>query len=349
MISGGSRRHAGRAGRVEDQPLLEQRAPHELGRPSPVELEREHQPAAAHAATPGSSASSARSRSPSSRTRSQQLRVVEHVERRERRGRDHRPAGERRAVVAGLRRRRRAAAPVTSAPIGRPPPSALAVVIASGTTRVVLVRPQRPGPPQAGLDLVEDQRGAVARRTPRARRAARPRARVHAAPRPGSARAAPRRCRSPTASAIALRRRRTASKPGTSGANGACLASCGVADSAPYVRPWKRPATTTISPPGWRLAGELQRRLVRLRAAVGEEHAAAERALGQPLGQPHHRRGEVEVADVQQRSGLLADRPTTARVAVADARHADAGRKSRYSVPSASHSRAPSPRTNSTG
>ena len=42
----------------------------------------------------------------------------------------------------------------------------------------------------------------------------------------------------------------TATKPGTSGANGACLASCGVADSAPYVRPWKPRCTETIVPPG---------------------------------------------------------------------------------------------------
>ena len=40
----------------------------------------------------------------------------------------------------------------------------------------------------------------------------------------------------------------TARKPGTSGTKGACLASCGVADSAPYVRPWKAPWTTTTSP-----------------------------------------------------------------------------------------------------
>ena len=42
----------------------------------------------------------------------------------------------------------------------------------------------------------------------------------------------------------------TTLKPGTSGANGACLASCGVADSAPMVRPWKPRSMTTNSPPG---------------------------------------------------------------------------------------------------
>ena len=45
----------------------------------------------------------------------------------------------------------------------------------------------------------------------------------------------------------------TASKPGTSGANGACLVSCGVAESAPNVRPWKPPCSTTKRPPGRRL------------------------------------------------------------------------------------------------
>ena len=43
--------------------------------------------------------------------------------------------------------------------------------------------------------------------------------------------------------------RGTATKPGTSGANGSCLSGCGVADSAPIVRPWNAPSRTTISPP----------------------------------------------------------------------------------------------------
>ena len=42
----------------------------------------------------------------------------------------------------------------------------------------------------------------------------------------------------------------TARKPGTSGANGACLLSRGVADSEPYVRPWKARCTEMTSPPG---------------------------------------------------------------------------------------------------
>ena len=51
--------------------------------------------------------------------------------------------------------------------------------------------------------------------------------------------------------------RATTSKPGTSGANGACFVSCGVADSAPIVRPWKPPSTTTKPPPGLRFRASL--------------------------------------------------------------------------------------------
>jgi hypothetical protein len=55
---------------------------------------------------------------------------------------------------------------------------------------------------------------------------------------------------SPTASRTAPGSFGSTTKPGTRGANGACLDSCGVADSAPYVRPWNAPSKTTISPPG---------------------------------------------------------------------------------------------------
>ena len=43
--------------------------------------------------------------------------------------------------------------------------------------------------------------------------------------------------RASTAPATACAFGATETKPGTSGANGACLDSCGVADSEPYVRP----------------------------------------------------------------------------------------------------------------
>ncbi len=56
--------------------------------------------------------------------------------------------------------------------------------------------------------------------------------------------------RSPTAASSASTSRGTGMKPGTSGAKGACLDSWNVADSAPYVRPWKPPCSTTMSPRG---------------------------------------------------------------------------------------------------
>ena len=56
--------------------------------------------------------------------------------------------------------------------------------------------------------------------------------------------------RASTAAAIASAVGSTATKPGTSGANGACLDSCGVADSEPYVRPWKPRCTETMVPRG---------------------------------------------------------------------------------------------------
>ena len=49
----------------------------------------------------------------------------------------------------------------------------------------------------------------------------------------------------------------TATKPGTSGAKGACLDSCGVADSEPYVRPWNPRCTETMVPCGLALRATL--------------------------------------------------------------------------------------------
>ena len=101
-----------------------------------VELEGEHQPAAAHVGTPrqlGQPGAQALAELAHAR---QQRRVVER--RRAPRAPPRPRPGRRRTSSRGRRARRRrpAAAPVTSAPIGRPPPSALAVVSASGTTPV---------------------------------------------------------------------------------------------------------------------------------------------------------------------------------------------------------------------
>ena len=72
------------------------------------------------------------------------------------------------------------------------------------------------------------------------------------------------------------------------------------------------------------LAGELERALDRLGAGVAQEHAAAEREVGEPLGEAHAGLGVEEVAHVHQPPGLVAHRLHHARVAVAELRHRDA-------------------------
>jgi hypothetical protein len=73
------------------------------------------------------------------------------------------------------------------------------------------------------------------------------------------------------------------------------------------------------------LAGQLDRALVGLRARVAEEHAAAERPLREPLGEPYPGLGVVEVRRVDQAAGLLAQRGHESGVAVADLVHGYAG------------------------
>ena len=136
--------HGRGPGRVDDEPLLEQRAAHDVGRVD-VELDTR---------------SSARGRGPRDHVRelaSRSRRIVaELAHAREQRPRrsarrarrsaaahDDRPAGERRAVVAGHEHVGAAAAPVTSAPIGSPPPSALARGQRVGHDARLLVGPQR--------------------------------------------------------------------------------------------------------------------------------------------------------------------------------------------------------------
>ena len=75
------------------------------------------------------------------------------------------------------------------------------------------------------------------------------------------------------------------------------------------VRPWNEPSAETISEraPPWRVAPasrELDRRLVRLGAAVAEEHAVGERVRAEQLGEPRLRLAVVQVRDVEQLRGL---------------------------------------------
>ena len=73
------------------------------------------------------------------------------------------------------------------------------------------------------------------------------------------------------------------------------------------------------------LAGDLDRALVGLGAGVGEEDAAAEARLREPLRQARHRLGVEEVGDVHQPRRLLLHRRDHGRVAVAERADRDPG------------------------
>src|SRR4051794_8800546 len=141
----------------------------------------------------------------------------------------------------------------------------------------------------------------------------------------------------------------TARNPGTSGANGACLLSWGVALSAPYVRPWKPPWTETISPPGRRLRASFS-------AASLASAPELEKKTPPPSERSTSRAASRSPGSLKYRLPTCMSRSVCSRTAattagwqcprlVTEMPH----RKSRYSLPSASHRRAPSPRTKVTG
>ena len=355
MSSGGSRRTVVGPGGVEHEPLLEQRAHDHVGCARAmvrIELAGDHQPAPAdlddarqlgqRVAQALAQLAHARQQRSSSMTSSDRERRAAHA------------PGRRRTSSRGRRARRRrpGARPVTSAPIGSPPPRALATVIASGTTPESLVGPQRAGAPHAASGPRRRSAPRRARRTPRARRAARPRRARRRRSRPGPARAAPPRSASSTAAAIASRRRLDRDEARHQRRERRLLgllrrgrqrAVRAAVEAAVHDDDRRRR--------GLRLARELDRRLVGLGAGVGEVHLAAQRATRPAAAASRSRRlGVEEVADVHQRArpargsprpraGWQCPRLLTAMPV----------RKSRYSLPSSSHRRAPSPRTNSTG
>src|SRR6476619_6326800 len=73
------------------------------------------------------------------------------------------------------------------------------------------------------------------------------------------------------------------------------------------------------------LAGQLDRALVRLCPGVGEEDAAADARLAEPLRQSHHRLGVEEVRRMHQAAGLLANGLDHLRMAVPDRADRDPG------------------------
>jgi hypothetical protein len=119
-----------------------------------------------------------------------------------------------------------------SAPIGTPPPRLLATVIASGTTPDCSYAhsvPVRPMPVWISSNTSAAPTASHASRA--ARISSSPIGCTPDSPSTGSISTAA--VPSSTAERTASGSRAIGLKPGTSGANGACLDSCGVADSAP--------------------------------------------------------------------------------------------------------------------
>ena len=199
-----------------------------------VELAREHQPAPAHGDHVRQTLAARRQlrrralAAPPAAGAGPRSAPAPPAPRRRSPGRPRRSSRDRPAASTSAKR-----SPVTSAPIGRPPPSALATVIASGTTPVCSIRPQRARAPHPALDLVEDQRRPmlVAGLARRAQQLVGEH--VHAALALDRLQHHRRRLVVDRRGEIAAAVGSTARKPGTSGANGACLASCGVAESEP--------------------------------------------------------------------------------------------------------------------
>ena len=280
------------------------------------------------------------------RTAARNAGVVDDVERRVGRRRDDRAAGEGRAVVAGLEAVGAAAGAVISAPIGRPPASALRDRHGVRAPRRALVGPQRPGAAHSGLDLVEDQQRA-ARRRRRARRQQLAGERVDA----GLAldRLEQHRRGAVVDGAGERLRRATARKPGTSGANGACLVSCGVAEARRTCGRERRRGRRRCRRRARRLRASLIAASLASAPELREQHLAAERARDEPLGERGHRlrrrtgsrRGPAAPACSRTAATTRGWQWPTLQTAIPAS-------KSRYSSPSASTSRAARPETNST-
>ena len=192
--------------------------------------------------------------------------------------------------------------PITSAPIGRPPPRPLASVIASGTTPTCSYahsEPVRPMPVWTSSNTSAAPAASQADRID----ASSAGSMMFTPDSPWTGSISTAAVEAPTAAGISSAG--SAMNPGTNGANGACLASCGVALKRAVGAPVERVVGDDQVAARARLAHELDRGLVGLGARVAEEHELAERARGQPRRQLHVGRVVEEVGDVHEPRDLL--------------------------------------------
>src|SRR4051794_40267970 len=310
------------AGRVADEAALQEPAADDAGRVA-GHVEADHEPALAdahHARRLLEAGGDPLAERAHARV---EVRVLEHVERGVGGGGDDRPAGERRAVVAGLEGLAQALAGDQRAD------RQAAAERLGGRHRVghdagLLERPQRAAAAEAALDLVVEQRRAVG-----VARLARGVQQL-VGQRPHAALALDRLeqdGRGPLAhrAGDGLGRRLDGHEPRYERGERRLLGLLRGRAQRAVRAPVEAAVQHDDLAAAFGLTRELQRRLDRLGARVREEDGPAERALGQPLGEADHRLGVEEVADVQQLAGLGADRRDDLRVAVADARDRYAG------------------------
>ena len=193
----------------------------------------------------------------------------DRVEHRQGRGRAHRVAPERGAVLPGLQQLARRAQADTG-PDGEAAAEALSQRDDVRDDAGVLAGEAGAGAADAGLHLVEDeQRAALRGDLPGRREVARRRRDGTPSPMIGSRKTAAVSASTASASA-ATSPYGTWETPGVSGSNGVLLLCWPVSASAPIVRPWKASSAAMIS--AARAAGHLERGFVGLRSGVAEEH-----------------------------------------------------------------------------
>ena len=261
-----------------------------------VGVERDHQPAPAHvAARPAAPRSRSRSRSPSSRTRASSAGSSARRRRRCAAARDERAAGERRAVVARLE------------DVGEPlagherADRQAAAERLRGRERVghdarLLVRPQRAGAPHAASGSRRRRARRRRGRRPRARRAAAPRESACTPVSPWIGSSSTAAVPSSTAASSAAGSRRDDDEARARAARTApAWTPAAWRDSAPYVRPWKAPCTTTISPPGFALRTSFSAASFASAPELQKKTLPPSEDSRQPLREPHRRLGVEEV------------------------------------------------------
>ena len=106
-----------------------------------------------------------------------------------------------------------------------------------------------------------------------------------------------------------------------------------MAESAPIVRPWNAPSSTTKRPPGLRRRASLIAHSIASAPELQKNTLPPSEASASRARQAHRGLGVEEVAHVHEPAGLVAHRLHHARVAVAELGHGDPAQEVEVLVP----------------